>query len=266
MLNETVISNDELSKRKCENIKVLIENYLSKNSRLTLQSVEDKTSVHYSNLRRIMLLQGNPQPEAVIKIALSLGAEKELLHYMRLFHPEIAQALTSKYVHNLEYNYVADEDKDYFFDESNFLILTMAYTTSGTSEKEIRYELGERGVLKLLELTNRGIIVKDSNGNYKGKIENIKFSVSEVKKRVIMALKYYRPDEAGSINNWINYQTESINENGLKVLKELHRKQALERREKIWDNPIYRGDIKTYSATVSSTLLPFNESTLGELQ
>jgi len=259
--SSVVSDNDiEINTGKCERIKACIDSYLEKNPRLKLINVEDKTSVPHSTLRRIMNLKGNPQPEAVIKIFRSLGLDNDLLKYMKDYHPDIATVMSAQSGHNQEYEYVADEDRHYFLDEQNFLILSLAYTTSGTTENEIRFELGERGIVKFYELIEKGLIMRLENGRVVGKIKDFKLPFSDVKKRVEFALKHYRLDEAGNINNWLSYQTESLNESGLKALKTLQQKQFNERKEQIFNNPVYLGNVKVYSATVSSTFVPYNES------
>ena len=73
-----------------------------------------------------------------------------------------------------------------------------------------------------------------------------------------MSLKHYRLEEAGNINNWMSFQTESTNAPGLVALKRLNQKQHLERKEQIFYNPMYNGDIKVYSASISSTFLSYS--------
>lgn len=77
-------------------------------------------------------------------------------------------------------------------------------------------------------------------------------------------MKYYKLEEAGNINNWMSFQTESINNEGIKALKSLQQKHFNERKDQIFNNPMYNGDLKVYSVTVSSTFLPFSEN--GVLQ
>jgi hypothetical protein len=62
----------------------------------------------------------------------------------------------------------------------------------------------------------------------------------------------------------MSFQTESINTDGLKALKKLNQKHFNERKDQIYNNPMYNGDIKHYTASVSSTFLPHVEK--GELQ
>jgi hypothetical protein len=259
--SSSVLENDgDINLSKCKQVKACITSYLLKNSSLTLVNVEEKTSVPHSTLRRIMNSSGNPSAEAVIKIFRSLGFDNELVKYMKDYHPEIATIMALKSSHNQEYEYIADDDRQYFLDEQNFLILSLAYTTSGTTEKEVRYELGDRGLAKLNELIEKGLILRSENGKLLGKSTNFKFSLADGRKRVEYALKYYRPEEAGNINNWLSYQTESLNEEGLKALKSLQQKQFNERKEQIFNNTMYLGNIKVYSTSVSSTFVAYQES------
>jgi hypothetical protein len=249
---------------RCERIKTCIDAFLEKNPRLSLQSVEDKTGVPSSTLRRIFSLKGNPQPEAAIKIFSSLGHDEELYQYMLDFHPGIAEIMALKSKHNQEYDFVNVSDRDYFLSEDYALIVSLAYTTSGTTEKEISYELGQKGLERLQELLKKNIIEKKADGRYVGKFKNYKLSLADTKERIEASLRYYRVNEASGINNWISYQTESLNENGLKNLKLLQQKHFIERKEQIFNNPIYSGNLKVYSATVSSTF--FTYTNIGELQ
>ncbi len=256
-----VISNDgDINAKKCDRVKACIASYLLKNSNLTLVNVEDKTSVPHSTLRRIMNGTGNPSAEAVIKIYMALGFDNELVSYMKDHHPEIATIMAIKSSHNQEYTYIEEEERKYFLDEQNFLILSLAYTTTGTTEKEVRFELGDRGITKLNELIEKGLILKLENGKLIGKTNNFKLSLADGKQRIEYALKYYRPEEAGSINNWLSYQTESLNEDGLKALKSLQQKQFNDRKDQIFNNTMYLGNIKVYSAAVSSTFVAYQES------
>lgn len=260
-----VITNDgDINTNKCERVKACIASYLLKNSSLTLVNVEEKTSVPHSTLRRIMNGSGNPSAEAVIKIFRSLGYDNELVSYMRDYHPEIATIMAMKSSHNQEYTYINSTDSEYFASEDYFAIITMAYTTDGTTEKEITEEFGRTGLNRLIELLERGILRKDSNDRYLGKIDNYQLSYSDTKRRIEFALRHYKLNEAGKVNNWLSLQTESINEEGLKALKSLQQKHFNERKELIFNNPMYKGSLKVYSATVSSTFLSYREP--GELQ
>jgi len=58
----------------------------------------------------------------------------------------------------------------------------------------------------------------------------------------------------------LSYQTESLNEEGLKALKSLQQKQFNERKDQIFNNTMYLGNIKVYSTSVSSTFVAYQES------
>ena len=259
-----VLTNDgDINTFKCERVKACIESYLLKNLNLTLVNVEEKTSVPHSTLRRIMNGTGNPSAKAVIKIFLSLGFDNELVNYMKDYHPEIAAIIDMKNSHNEEFSFVNEQDSQYFVSEDYFSIITMAYTTCGITEAEVNEEFGKIGVLRLNELLEKGVIRKDGT-RFKGMLENYKLSFSDTKRRIELGLRLYKLNEAGDINNWISFQTESISLDGLSALKLLQQKQFNERKELIFTNPIYSGTLKVYSAAVSSTFLTFKD--LGELQ
>ncbi len=245
---------------QCERIKILIESYLSKNERLTLQSVATKTSVPMSSLRRIINLNGIPSSENVIKICRALGFDLELELYLNKYHPEIASLIASKNTHNKEYEYLKENESQYFTEEPSFLILSLAYTTAGVTEEEIRYEFGERGVDKLIELVEKGLLVSSDSIRYFGRTQGYKLPFADIKKEIELALKCYRLDEAGTSKNWMSYQTESLNDEGLFALKALNQKQFNERKELIFNNPQYLGNKTVFSASVTSTFVKCKET------
>jgi len=211
-------------------------------------------------LKRIISLSGNPKPETVIKVLNTIGADKLLIQYMTEYHPEIAGLINSKSTHNQEYSYVENDHSKYFTSEDYFLILNLASSASGTTPEEISYNLGAVGLEKLAHLVDIGLIIESKDGIFFGKTQDFKLSFSDTKKRIQMSLNHYRLNEAGSINNWMSLQTESVNQDGLYALKKMSQKHFNERKDQIYNNPMYKGDIKHFSACVSSTFLPYIEN------
>ena len=257
-------SDGDIQIKKCEWIRDCIEAFLSKNTRLSQQSIEDRTGVSVSTIRRFLSLKGNPNPEVVIKIFTALGQDEQLYKYMLEFHPDIATIMAEKSKHNSEYNYIEESEREYFINEDYYLITNLAYTEAGTSEAEISYELGRKGIERLFELTEKGIVQKTEDGKYVGKLKNYKLSLSDTKRRAELSLRFYRMNEAGGINNWISFQTESLNEEGLKALKLMQQQHFNERKNHIFNNPNYKGNIKIFNTSVSSTFLSFTSN--GGLQ
>ncbi len=183
---------------------------------------------------------------------------------MKEFHPQIFKLMTNSSSHNSEYEYIDKKQSQYFTSENYFLIINLANTTSGTTRDEISYNLGMIGLERLEHLIEEGLLIEDKNNRIYGKTDKYKLSFSDTKKRILLSMKHYRLSEAGSENNWMSFQTESINKEGLIALKKLAQKHFMERKERIYENPMYKGDIKHFSACISSTFLPYRRE--GELQ
>ena len=96
--------------------------------------------------------------------------------------------------------------------------MKLAFTTSGTTTEEISFNLGQGGLQRLEELLNKGLITKNDKGRFVGNLGNYKLGFADTKKGIELALKYYKLEEAGNINNWMSFQTESINYEGIKAL------------------------------------------------
>ena len=258
-METSTITIQDINIEKCKKIKNCIESYLIQKPKISLFTLENITKVPYSTLRRIISLKAKPKAETAAKIFSTLGNDKGLFDFMRDYHPAIAAVMAKKFDHNKEYTYVSDKTKSYFSNPSYYLILNLACTTSGTTKKEITFHIGDIGIERLNHLIEEGLIEERLEGRYFGKVGNYKLPFSDTKERIRLSLDYYRLDEAGSINNWMSFQTESINDDGLKALKELNRKHFNERKDQIYNNPMYKGEIKHYSACVSSTFLPYAE-------
>ena len=183
---------------------------------------------------------------------------------MNEFHPEIATVMNAKFSHNKEYTFVDEENSCYFSSEDYYLILNLAYTEFGTTAEEISHHLGTVGIERLNFLVEKGLVIEDKNGRFLGTSQKYKLSFADTKKRVKLSLRHYRLNEAGSMNNWLSFQTGSLNEDGLKALKKLNQKHFNERKDQIYNNPMYNGNIKAYTGSVSSTFLPYSEK--GDLQ
>lgn len=242
---------------KCERVKSRIDAYLSTNPRLTLQSVTDKTTVTYSTLRRIVNLNGNPQPEAVIKIYQTLGYDNELYQYMSDFHPEIAGLITEKN-RNRDSHYVAANETQYFVDEASYFIMTLAYTTSGTTEEVIERQHGLNGITKLDELIKEGMIIKKDDGRIVGKNKGYRLSYKDTLKSVELSLKYYRLNEAGNGRTHLNYQVESLSDEGIEILNSMDKEHAIQRRERVFNNPLVKGEKPYFHSTVSSSFVAYS--------
>ncbi len=207
---------------------------------------------------------GNPKPETVLKVLKTLGEDEALYNYMLDFHPEIAKIMNDNFSHNSEYTYINNQTRDFYTSEDYYLILNLASTTSGTTRDEVSYSLGAIGIERLNKLIESKLVIESTDGQLYGSNSNYKLSFADTKKRVALSMKYYRLDEAGSQNNWMSFQTESLNEQGLKALKKLQQQHFNERKDQIYNNPMYKGNIKHYSASISSTFLPYLEN--GGLQ
>jgi hypothetical protein len=183
---------------------------------------------------------------------------------MNEFHPEIASVMAAK-SYNQDRNYIVTNEAQYFTDKSTFLIMTMAYTSFGTTEDEIKLELGLQGVTQLNELISKGLIIKMDNGRLVGKSDRYKLSFKDTLTRIENSLEYYRLDEAGGFNNFLNYQAESLSLEGIHVLKTIEHEQAIFRKERVFDNLALHGHNKIFIATISSTFVAQNRI-LGVLQ
>lgn len=179
---------------------------------------------------------------------------------MEEFHPDIAKIMNNSFSHNEEYTFIEDQNREYYSNENYFLILNLASTRAGTTRDEVSYQLGMVGLERLDYLVEIGLVIEDTKGRYFGSTQNYKLTFAETKKRIKLSIDHYRLEEAGSINNWMSFQTESINEEGLQALKKLNQKHFNDRKDQIFDNPMYKGDIKAYTASISSTFLPYTEN------
>ena len=98
--------------KKCRFLTACIDYYLSTRKKQTLYSLEKKTGIHYSSLRRIVQSKSKPVVETAIKLLNALGEDQNLKKYLDEFHPEVSSLMSEKYSHNSEYEYISKKTKD----------------------------------------------------------------------------------------------------------------------------------------------------------
>lgn len=252
---------------KCERIKEIVDNYLSKNPNHSLQNICNKTEVKYSTLRRIVNLDGNPDLETSSKIFNGLGEDSKLYDYLSVFHPTMADTVAILKNHlNDEFDLRSEEERTNLLNEENHILLSLALTEEGTNEEEVLYYLGKNSLNKLNKFIEKGLLIKNKNGQIKSSCPNGRLTLFEAKRVLELSMKSYIPSNENGIGSHLSYQTASLSKKGLIILKLFNYRQSQEKREFILRNKELFGPHKVFNATISSTFLPYKELEEPELK
>ena len=174
----------------------------------------------------------------------------EKLHY--LIDPKTVDGLYGNFKHNKKYRPFISQYIGLFGDKENLDILLQASTRKGLPKKDVKKK-GMEELIKAQTLENLRVIELDDNQIYRTKEHNFRLPFHIIKKNIEHALKYYRIEEAGKDNNWISFQTESLNKNALKEYKEILRKQFIERAE-FFEDRDNDGEFCVVTSCYSSTV------------
>lgn len=130
--------------------------------------------------------------------------------------------------------------------KSRFIAYVLALSAHGVTEEELLYCIGHEGKQALKTLIEKGFI-EETRGRYKATEvdKGIVFSFEALKRHLKILVDRYKPDNAS--NNYIYYQTESLNRKGLKRLHEIY-KETHKKVQKLMEQEENKGDMPIFAA------------------
>ena len=135
-----------------------------------------------------------------------------------------------------------------------------AFSTSGTTELEIRQEFGETGIKHLQELIDHGILlVKDER--IFGQSSKVTFNQKIMKQAVLHSIEQcYDPQYFGKGENWLSLQTESVNkEKALPEIRNILQNAYKEIKEVLYSEE-FKGEDKIFVSMVLDKIISTDKS------
>jgi hypothetical protein len=255
--------------------KEILRKYRLDHPRLSISEIAKRWGISQPTLNRIYNNDTEVSLGVFLQVLSGSKNTKKIAEYIELTDPSVYEALNTCFAHSLEkLHYTIDphtvdylygnfkHNKNYppfisqyialFADKENLEILIKASTRKGIPKSDID-ENNFYDSLKIHSLMNAKILILDESNVYRTKEKKFRLPFHIVKKNIEDSLIFYRLEEAGKENNWISFQTESLNSESLIEYKELLRKQFVERAEFL-ENNNKNGEHYVVTSSYSSTI------------
>jgi len=190
---------------------------------LSLQDIADKTNSSYTTIREIKKgILKNLSVKKALEISKRLDGPvslNELLEKSQSSpNPDISD-VTQKYSHLFEYALLPTQLDQLFGHKEFCKILWAAFSTKHILKSEILRRWGEEGQEKLNFLLEVGIVI-DEGGLIKGVAEKAGGGPQTAIKELEVALAFYNILNSQKQENWVSFQTNSVNTQFIKKFRE----------------------------------------------
>ena len=213
--SETLINAVQRVILNFENVHCNIKN-------VSIQEIADKANSSYTTIREIK--------KGILK---NLSIKKALEISSRLNGPENLEALvsdsdmntnkakdfTKKYSHLFDYSLMPDNFDELITNKDFTKILWAAFSNNHISRKEVSLRWGKEGEDKLNFLLVKGIIIEES-GIIKGVADKAGADIESGYKQLGIGHSLYNIAHADKEENWVSFQTNSVNMAFIKEFRE----------------------------------------------
>ncbi|MFT6632904.1 MAG: transcriptional regulator with XRE-family HTH domain [Bacteriovoracaceae bacterium] len=169
------------------------------------------------------------------------------------------ESILSQFSHNIETPILTNSFSEYFSIRKYQQIILLALTTSGTTFEEIKYEFGNQGLRDLELLLDKKILIKEDNKiiTEPGKVS---FAQEILKNTLLNCIENnYDSTQFGSGQNWLSFQTESIDKTkAMPKVLEILRAAYTKVKEEVLYSPEYSGSDKVFIGMVTDLLTTKN--------
>lgn len=240
-----------------EQLKILLDQYFEKYPHMSVNALAKKSGVGASTLRRIKneSIKGDPAPSTVLNIVSAITKERKLATLLKSMEGPIGEMLKTSFGHfvedDLPHTYNTDLNSE-LSDWPKYLIYKLASNKTGVSKEIIENILGAIGVRHLEDLFDLGLLYMEGETIH-AKEKNFSLDIKISLKHLPNLLEFYRPDEVDKGKNLFYTLSESLNEDGIKKVKDIQ-KEAIKKIYNVMMSPYYEGNIPYFSVSLMDTL------------
>ncbi|HLE09767.1 MAG: hypothetical protein A2504_11380 [Bdellovibrionales bacterium RIFOXYD12_FULL_39_22] len=228
MKNETQQPTSSIN----DQLKVLINQYFERYPNMSINGLAKKSGVGTTTLRRIIhqSTKNEPAPHTVLNIISTIYKEKRVPTLLKSVDGPVGEMLNRAfggyvYTDNKEYVF-SDEINEALKDTTSYLIYKLAANRCGTTLAKIKEMFGEIGVAKYDLLKEANFLNVHNNGEIHAKEKNFSIDLFLAKKHLKELVEFYKPEELSDNKNIFYTLSESMNEDGIKKIKDVQREAA----------------------------------------
>lgn len=249
--------NQEVGMSLCDQLKQIIDDYFVKYPYTSVNGLAKKSKVGASTLRRIIggNIKGDPAPHTVLNIASAITKEKKLVNLIEMFDGPIGEMLRENFGPYLDKQaeHVYSHDLNQALkDRISYFIYKLSSNRTGVSQWEVAELFGETGIRKMEKMIEFDLL-KQEGDKYHAKEKNFSLDLEIARDHLPELVSFYKPENLAEGKNLFYSLSESINEDGIKKIKEIQKEAVL----KIYDvmrSPFYEGEIPFFSVNLCDTL------------
>lgn len=229
--------------------------------------IAQEVGISQPTFNRIENGQGNPTFVTISKLLSATGKYHKIADVINMVYPNISEKIQLDYSHNEETPIMGGDFAKFFSISDYRNIILLASTRSGTTRNEIRSEYGIQGINKLDKLLTLNILT-EVRGIIKANEEKISFDQQILKECTLDCInENYDAEKFGSNQNWLSFQTESVNkEKAMTLIIKKLQKTYKEIKEEILYSPEYFGNDKIFISMVADSLLKESPNSSKEIE
>lgn len=189
----------------------------------SIQDIADKANSSYTTIREIKKgVLKNLSIKKALEISSRLNGPstlEELLKANKNSNPEEVEELSKKYSHLFDYSILPTELDQLFGNKEFSKILWAAFSNKHITRDEIIYRWGKEGEDKMEFLLETEMVVEE-DGLIKGVAEKAGGGPQTAIKELEVGLSSYKLSNSEKEENWVSFQTNSVNNAFIKSFRE----------------------------------------------
>ncbi|MBT4789948.1 MAG: helix-turn-helix transcriptional regulator [Halobacteriovoraceae bacterium] len=200
--------------------------------------------------------QTNPSLNSISKLLSAIGKSHKISAAIEIANPSLASTLKENLSHNLETPLIGGELAKYFTISEYRNILLLALTRSGTTKDEVQGEYGNAGIKNLEEML-KSTLLHETRGIIRANENKVTFDQDTLRDSLVDCIaKKYDAEKFGNNENWLSFQTESVNKSkAMSLIRSKLQRVYKEIKEEILYSPDYYGNDKVFVGMVADSLL-----------
>jgi hypothetical protein len=240
-----------------QQLKNIVHNYFEKYPHMSINGLAQKSGVGATTLRRLVNStgKGEPTPHVVLGLVSATAKEKRLSHLITMFDGEVGEILKKSFSPYIEKEMPHQIDNDLnkvLEDQISYFIYKLSANREGTDKMQISELYGKMGLDRLSKLIKLGFVYAKENKLH-AKKKDFSMDVKIAAEHLPEMMKFYKPDQINSGRNLFYTLSETLNEEGIQKIKDVH-KEAVKKVFDIIRSPFYEGKIPYFTVQVCDTL------------
>lgn len=185
-----------------------------RNQSLSIQDIADRSKSSYSTISALKKNKiKNLSVKKALEISSALGGPKDLAELVAVADEtqvNDAREFAKSFPHLSPYEMQPEEYDVFFKDKDYARIIWAAFGENNISKAEINKRWGEEGSNRLEILIASGLLYEE-DGIIKGSSESAGFGLDSTYKQLRLAIDLYSPINREKAENWLSFQTQSVN-------------------------------------------------------